>query len=516
MKRKLSLLVTVILVFAMALSACTKTDTSGKGSDAELRVGIVQDPGAIKYDNSTDYTNVIMHQVYQSLFRLNSKGEYINELCTEYALDDDGMGVTFKLQKGVKFNDGSGNEMKASDVIFSVKMALQGATASGIPFIDPDGMTAPDDYTVHLKFKNQFGPWQNGFTNLFIMSEAAYSASDDTAFWLDPVSTGPYSVAENGWVSGSTITLERFDDYWRGPCYFKTITFKVMAEQSVAAMELEAGTVDILIQPTYEEVKGIRESGNTDIAIDEYIGNTGHYIGMNHTKPLFQDIRIRQAIAYATDREALVQGALNGAGTVNDGTLGPGNVGYTGTYAGDKWPYKYDPEKAKALLAEAGYPNGLELHLVVDGTPIRVALGEQLQNMWSQVGINLVLDLYDFATATDVLNNQTDWDLYLRGAGYNNGEVYMLFLVPVYNLNRVGEATPGYTEYKALLDKIGATTDVAERTKLYGELNDRFVSEWLFWLPTITPNAYVMRDAKLVNFERLGSRFWFEKAYFEN
>lgn len=530
--KKITKLLVLILSLSLVLSACggggggTTAPTEGggtttpteSGSDTSssketLIVAFPTDPGNFKFDNFTAYTQPIIYNIIEALFRLNTEGGYDNALADSFEMDADDLGVTIKLKEGVKFHNG--DPLKASDVVFSLAKAKTGGFASSIETIDIDGTKAIDDSTVYIKFSDVYGPWQSALTWVPVFSETAFNAVDESLFWISPVGTGPYTVSE--WTSGDHITLTRFDDYYGGPAKIKDIIFRIIGERSVAMMELQTGGVDLVYSVGNEDVNKLKNNPDEALTIYEQPGTVAHYIGINNSKPVLADKRVREAIAYATDREALIEGSFDGNAVLNDGALAPRDLGYTGNYWGADYPYQYNPEKAKELLAEAGHADGLTLDIIVDDTAVRRSMSEQLFNMFADVGITLNIRQYDFATATDLLNNTTDFDLYLRGVKSNAGETYISFKAnSQYRLCRM-DVIPveGYAEFDNYVSQIESTTDIGERAGLYGEMADKFIEDWLFWAPTVIPNTYMIHNSSLSGFERVHDNIFWNNAEFK-
>ncbi len=518
MKKRVRRWLALLLAGALALAGCGGGGEAGGGSEGgeggakdQLIVAIPTDPGNLKMDNKTNYTAPFMYNVMESLYAINADGSYRHPLIEEATLDEDGQGVTFKLKEGVKFHNGE--EMKASDVMFSTNIALTGGFSANMDYLDMEQSEVLGDYEIHYRFNKVYGPWESGFTCVSVISQAAFESTDENEFWLSPVATGPFTISE--WASGDHITLTRFDDYWDGPAQLREILFRVINETSVAMMELQTGGVDLCYSVSNDDVNKLLETPDENLTVYSKQGNVGHYLGVNNSKELLSDIRVRQALAYAIDRDALIDGSFDGNATLNNGILGPGDFGYSDTYAGDNWPYQYDPDKARELLKEAGAEN-ITLTMVVDDTAVRRSMAEQMYNMFQDVGITLDIQQYDFATATDTLNNTADWDLFLRGANVNTGEMLVILKnKAVYGLNRM-DVLPveGYQEWEALLNQIEGETDSEARAALYGELMDRFVTDWFFWVPTVIPDVYMIHASNLTGFEYTDALYWHD-AHFE-
>lgn len=533
--RKVKSFIALLLVLTMVLSGCggggeepaagendgsnnessneNGTEESGGASKDTLVVALPTDPGNIRFDNITAYTQPIMFNVTECLYKANNNGGYDGVLAESYEMDEDNLGVTIKLREGVKFHNG--DELKASDVLFSLGMAKTGGFSSNLESINVDESEAVDDYEVHLKFDYVYGPWLEGLIYSPIFSEAAYKASDETTFWISPVGTGSYMIDE--WSSGDQITLIRFDDYWGEPAKIKNVIFRIINETSVAMMELQTGGVDICYSVSNDDVNKLRDNPNEKLTIYEQPGTVAHYIGINNSREYLTDVRVRKALAYAIDRKALIEGSFDGNAELNDGIMGPWNTGYSDTYAGDKYPYQYDPQKAKELLAEAGYADGLKLSIIVDDTAVRRSMAEQLYNMFADVGVTLDIQQYDFATATDLLNNTTDFDLYLRGIKANTGEVFLaLKAESQYRLCKL-DVLPveGYEEFDSMVSEIEREVDLKKRAEMYGKMQDKFIEDWFFWIPTVIPNTYMIHASNLKGINRVQDNIYWSSAYFE-
>ncbi|MCD8009829.1 MAG: ABC transporter substrate-binding protein [Lachnospiraceae bacterium] len=520
MKRKWSRWLAVLLAACLALTACggsssgdqTTGQTSAEGSEQTesadlLTVAISTDPSNLKMDNITTYSGPILENVIEPLFQQNNEGVMENNLIEDYELDEDGQGVTLYLLPDLKFSDGS--DVKASDFIFSLSIALSGGFASNLDYIDFDQTEAVDDSTIYMKFTQTYGPWKLGFRYILLISQTAYEATDEASFWQAPVGTGAYRVSE--WSSGDHITLEANEYYRDGVANIQTINFRIISETSVAMMELRTGGVDLVYSVSNEEVNKLEETPEEGLTVFEQSGSTGHYLGINDSKEIFADKRVREALAYAIDVDELITGTFEGNAVRNTSIIGEAMLGYSETYAGENYPYQYDPEKAKELLAEAGYADGLTLSILVDDTAVRRSMAEQLYNMFAEVGITLEIEQVDYATATERLNNTTDWDLFLRAAGYASVEgLTTLKSSSVYNLCRF-DVLPldGYDHWSELISEIELTTDDEARAALYSELNDYFFSDCLYWVPLVVPTNYMIHTSSLSGFERAGDNiFW--------
>lgn len=450
--------------------------------------------------------------VYDYLFTRNSSGNFDPCICTGYTLDADNMGVTLNLREGVKFHDG--NVMTAEDVLYSLIYGKQDTSSgSQLEFIDFDNSKVMDDNTLYLKFNKVNGVWQSAFLAIGIIEKSAYEAAASAdEFYLDPMTTSAY-VLEN-WVSGDSLTFKAFKDHWYGAPKIETIIVRIISESSVALMELETGGVDLLFNLSLENYEAAcAMEGVTGYDKQPPIVNV--FLGCNLSNEALSNLKVRQAIAYATDWDAICTGSFDGAAEPCVSPLGKNALGFDSKWETD-YPYAYNPEKAKELLAEAGYGDGLSLRVLVDETPSRQLMAEQLYNMLAEVGITLEIQKYDQATTNDIVANSNDYDLYIRGAYNNSGDI-VTFLATSMGFTAINvEADtvdgPRYTDY---LNRISAEMDTDARIALYKEFQEDFINNMMYWMPGVQLTIYAAYDSALMGIETPGEYWVWNNAYFE-
>ncbi|MCD8010768.1 MAG: ABC transporter substrate-binding protein [Lachnospiraceae bacterium] len=535
MKKKLFSAVALLMVCCMVLGACGSSQSSSGSTDSTaagatesgsegseessavtttkdtITIALAEDPGKLDVDTLTGNPYLgLFDMVGECLMQLSSDGEYEPALMESWELDEDGMGVTAYLRQGVLFHNG--NEMTAEivqkDILY---VSTTGTYSSTFSYIDAENIEVIDTYTLHIPFNEVSGGWMTGMVGWYVFDYDAYEEQGDT-FWQAPVTTSPYYVSD--WVSGDSITMTAFEDYWNGTPVIQTLVFRVISETSVALMELSTGGVDVVFNLNNEDAFSIDSSDGSGVEMYEVSGNTEIYVGMNNSKEALSDIRVRQAIAYAVDRDTILAGPFNGGAELMYSIIGSHAFGYVDTYEEENWPYQYDPDKAKELLEEAGYADGLTLSIVVDSTPVRRLIAEQMNNMLAEVGITLDIQQVDFATAGDILNNTNDYDLYIRGATVCTGDAYAgLINDAVFGLCKMTEVD-GYDEYKELLDTLSQTLDEEGRKEVYAQVQDYFISSGMYWLPIATQTIYVLANDSLQNLEITNGYLHYENSYF--
>lgn len=357
--------------------------------------------------------------------------------------------------------------------------------ASEIRFIEK-----VDDYTVKLYLNRvdvAFLP-KMAFSAFGIQSPAnleKFSGGGD--LFKNPVGTGPYKFVE--WVPDQTITVERFADYWGDEALTEKVVFRVIAEAPARALELQAGTVDGIDNVAPDDIPTLRADPNLTVYARPKF-NVG-YVGINRAHEPFDDVKVRQAIAYAINKEAIKEAFYPPAAEVQTQFTPPGIFGHT---EGQE-SYPYDPEKAKDLLAEAGFPDGFETTLWVMPVsrgyyPTPDKVGEAVQADLAAVGIKAEFVTYDWGTYLDKVA-AGEADLFLLGwmADYADATNFLdVFFGQAADMS-FGDPQD-FPELLDLLSQGGSTVDAEERQAIYDQAN-QFIFENVPAVPMILNSAAI-------------------------
>jgi ABC-type transport system substrate-binding protein len=319
-------------------------------------------------------------------------------LAESYEISDDGLTYTFKLRPGVRFHNG--REMTAEDVVYSLNRVTNPETQSpGAGFFGMiegfdaqmageaqglSGVTAVDPQTVQIRLSRPDATFLHVMALNFasvVPPEAVEAAGED--FGRQPVGTGAFKLDE--WTLGQRLVLEKNADYWReGIPYLDQITFEVGQEPVVALLRLQNGEVDVPgdgIPPAkFQEV--MADPAQAERVVEGGQLHTG-YITMNVTQPPFDNVKVRQAVNMAINKDRIVQ-IINGRAVPANQPLPPSMPGYDQAHEG----YAYDPEGAKALLAEAGLADGFDTELYVMNTDPNPRIAQAIQQDLAAIGIN--------------------------------------------------------------------------------------------------------------------------------
>lgn len=361
----------------------------GKAKDT-ITLVVPSEPATLDpaYANNDNITNVLQF-IYDDLFELGADGKVSPELAESYEVVGDKT-VKFKLRKGVKFSDGS--EMKSSDVLWAIKRCQESPVSqSHFKFVDLEKSKVIDDENFELEFKQAWAPYSNTMSTGrgSIPSQAAYEKMGDKEFARNPVGTGPYKLVK--WTTGTQIELTRNEYYWGEPAKTKNVVIKFIAEPAARVIELETKAADIAYYIEGNDIERVNKIKGYHIEK----GDSYRYftVILSMKEPLFKDERVRYAMSYAIDKKALTESASNGVGTPISGYCPPIMAGYMKM---DEIPY--DVEKAKALMAEAGYGKGFSIELHVEPQTIFQKAAEVLQAMWAKINIDVKIVSCPLAT----------------------------------------------------------------------------------------------------------------------
>lgn len=430
-------------------------------SGGRLRMMIRLDATQLDPHKTNETSSYLVNEnTYESLLEAVN-GEIRPSLAESWTVAPDGLTYTFKLRSNVKFH--SGRTFSSADVKYSIERIMDPATASPrrANYAGISAIETPDPSTVVFKLRTPFAPF------LALMSTSGASIVDkdvaDGAAGLNGAvdgGTGAFQTKER--VKGQQIVLDKNPSYWRpGLPYLDGITITFNPDDNARAAAVRSGTVDFLWRAAPEFIEGLKADPNL-----KWYGGVGslslHFV-MNTQKKPFDDVRVRQAVFYALDREQILAVANSGLGTVlNAGYLPPDRWG------GIKEPIygKPDIAKAKALLAEAGYPNGLKTTLLVISTSaFQVRSAEAEQQQLKAVGIEVELRPVE-ATVANPMVAAGNFEIFQSG--------FSMTLDPDELFSRAFLSTGGNNygkwkdqEYDDLIIKARSTTDRAERERIY-------------------------------------------------
>lgn len=464
----------VVLISGSGIAAGTESFVMGLPGDAKSL-----DPH--KATDTMSFT-VIKH-VNEPLVTVDGKTRQLVPVLAERWEMVDSQTYKFFLKKGVKFHNGE--DFTAEDVVFSLKRAASPesvhAGGSG-KFIDPEGFEIIDDHTVIVRTRGPVGGWLGTMKHPYasIFSKKAVEEAGEEYF-RNPVGTGPFKF--KNWVRGERIELTAFDGYHGKKPNFSNMTFMVLPDTSSRVIALETGKVDMIYGVPSSDQERLK--GSSTVQIVQAPGLRLMYLGMNMEKKPLNDLRVRQAIEFAVNKEAYAAVVYQGNAEIAKGPL-PG----ASTFSPEvKKTHKVDLEKAKALLAEAGYPNGMTLELWTSNFQDRVDGATIIQAMLSQVGIQANIQVFE-AGAFNTRMNGNEHDLYIGQWGMQTTRDAGTFWTSLFYSGGIGAtnwARLRDNELDATIDKMRAAVDDAERDTLLQVIWDR-LNDVIPIVPVVVPD----------------------------
>ena len=435
-----------------------------------LRYGLSTDPPSLDPHVDTGYASqLVKGTIYSLLVRLNPKMEIIPDLAESWERPD---GVThiFHLRKNVKWHDGS--PFTSADVKATFERILDPKTGAWLrgDIRAIQKIETPDDYTVKFVLSQPDAPFLAALagSNSLIASKKLLDRGADLKNEI--IGTGPFKLAER--QPGVHIKLVR-NEYYYFPerIYLDGITFFPYPDDTSRTSALRTGAVDIIDYVPWKDMAAIEADKRLALHSDKE--GAQMFLVMRVDKPPLDNPKVRQAINYAIDKQAVLDTVFFGRGRVLGGL---GVPQWMFTYSPDRQNiYTLNPEKAKQLLAEAGYPNGFKISLLSTSTyAMHKNTAEVVQASLRKVGIDVTLDLTEWAT-TVARRVKGDFELHINGAGVETADP--AFLGQYYHSKGAYFSWTGFADSQVdeLLDKGRATYDVEARKKIYRELEQRLL-----------------------------------------
>jgi peptide/nickel transport system substrate-binding protein len=407
MQRPTPWLLTVVL--ALTLTGIAAAQAPEPTAGGTLTVAISADPPGWDPTASTsqEIPRVVYGNVFEGLVRFARDGAIVPALATEWTVSDDGLTWTFALREGVRFHDGS--ELTTHDVLAKFERARdpESGHVNQQYYAAVDEVTAPDASTITFRLSR---PSRSLLYNLARPDSIIYPAGSAASQGRQPIGTGPFRFVR--YVEGSEVRLERFEDYWHPELpYLESVTFRIIGDPNTRLAALQAGDIDLIGAAVPPEQVQVIEAA-PGLTTRTGTATTEITVALNNARPPFDDLRVRQAITHAIDKEAIVQGAFFGQGTVIGTHMTPAEPYYVDLT--DTYPY--DPERARALLAEAGYESGLSFGFELpEPYPFERRTGEVIAQQLREVGITVDLSVVEWGTWIQRIFLAADYDMTIIG-----------------------------------------------------------------------------------------------------
>ena len=519
MKKKISLMLAGALTAGLALTGCggsktsdTTDNTAGaeNESTAEVKGVDVDTTGYLVAALNADIQTADVQKTskdYEVPFNIfdrlvdvevgtDGNSKIVPSLAESWDISDDGLEYTFHLRQGVKFHNG--NDFTAEDVAYTFHRMLTVEGGVNTEFIDQikgadellagetdtlEGVEVVDDYTIKVTLKEPFAGFLASISSPGVSiydSEATEAAGDQ--FGMDPavtVGTGPFEFSS--WSFNNQLVLTRNEDYWKGASGLPGVVIKIIPDTETQSMMFESGELDILdLDYAADSVDRFTETYPDQIVQGPRVGIV--YFTMNFNKEPFQDVRVRKAVQMSIDRQAILDALYGGRGQVEQGIFPHGLIGFNP----DQEEIKYDPEAAKALLAEAGYADGFDMEIAADSSAsdtMTMAL-EIVSDQLAEVGIRAEIKNYDESTWLETRKSgelgsfMSTWS-----ADYNDPDNFIYTFFGNEEKTRIRSINYPDTEVMERVAKARTLVNEDERLAEYKALEEKLIHEDAAWVP---------------------------------
>lgn len=401
----------------------------------------------------------VMHTALQHVMeplvkRHAATSEIVPRLATEWSNPDETT-WSFKLRENVTFHDGS--PFTSADVKASVERVIEQGAALAPLFGQVESIETPDDHTVDIKTSSPVGTILVSMTMVQI---APAAKMNEEGFFNDPVGTGPFAVAS--WSPDADLRLEANPDYWGDAPGLQSLVFRFYPEVAPLVTALETGEVDFTWRLPPDQLQALE--GNDELTTESTPGYTYDFIWMNSSRSPFMDTPdVRRAMAYALDVDQMLNDLLPGVAQRATAPIASSVFGHAA-----QEPYDYDPEKAKQLLADAGYPDGFEVGLIWNpgSSPQDREIIETMISYWNDIGVTVKSQELERGLWIETLNS-LEWDMDFQANATNTGDAdFTLRRLYHSSANRLGYANP---ELDGVLEEAAASLDQDHREELYAQ-----------------------------------------------
>ncbi len=498
----------VAALLMMTATACSSggesVDVGGSGSGsgeggggAGIVVAISAEPDQLDPHKTTAYASFqVLENVYDTLVQPNVDLEMEPALAKSWETSDDQLTWTFALEEGVKFHDGE--DFTADDVVYSYERIIDEELSNSYRFDSVKSVKAVDDSTVEISLKQ---PTPNllaligGFKGMAIVSEKNVKSGD---IGRKPVGTGPFVLDE--YVSGDSITLTANKDYWGGAPKLGSVQYTFVSEPTVALANLQSGEVQWTDNLPPQQVESLKSDDTLETGVVP--SNDYWYFAANQAKAPFDDPKVRQALAYGIDREAITEAAKFGLATVNQTAIPETSKWYY-----DYAPYSYDPDKAEQLLEEAGVDDLSIDMMVTNEYPETIQAAQVMASQLGEIGVDLKIRTEDFATWLDD-EAKGNFDVFMLG-WLGNIDPQDFYYGQHHSKGANNYQKYSNPEVDRLLDQANKETDETARKDLYDQAVKMIVDDasytYLYnpdvvqgWAPEL--EGYTVRPDRAIRF----------------
>ena len=392
------LLLSVLCVLPVLLCACagdtdlgTETGASAQTGDPSIggsvTVGIAQDLDSLDPHRALSAgTSEVLFNLFEGLLKVSPDGGVVPAVASDYTISEDKTTYTFTLRQGVQFH--SGEPVTAEDVVYSLQRCA-GSENDGTPLITAfsvvSEISAPDAEHVTVKLKEPMLEF------LYSLTAAIIPKDSGAQMATQPVGTGPFRFVS--YAPQQSLVIARFDDYWGDGAYLDTVTFRIIQNTQTLVMGLQGGSLDMVIHLPNTAAGQLSDEFTTYQDTMKLV----QALYLNNAVAPLNDVRVRQALCYATDVPQIIDFVCNGAGVATGTSMYPAFTRYFLPELAEAYPTNV--EKAKQLLAEAGYPDGFALTITVPSNYAQhVQTAEVLEQQLGSIGVRVRIEPVEWET----------------------------------------------------------------------------------------------------------------------
>jgi peptide/nickel transport system substrate-binding protein len=487
----------LLLVSILFVSACekpvqqalVKSEHSGAAvyGDAIIEGTIGEASNLIPLLASDSASFAVAGKIYNGLVKYDKNLNLVGDLAESFVVSPNGLEITFKLRRGVKWHDGA--QFTSRDVLYTYRIIIdpKTPTAYAEDFKQVTSVSIPDEYTVIVNYSKPFAPALASWS-MSVLPAHLLEGTDITKSPLTrkPVGTGPYRLKE--WIGGQKLVMEANPDYFEGRPFVDRYVYRIIPDTSTMYMELKSGAIDLMNLTPVQFARQTLSSSFTERFNKFRYPSSGYvYMGYNLRHPMFSDKRIRRALTAAIDKDELVQGVLFGMGQKTHGPIVPGRWAYNSKVK----DLDYNPGYAAKLLAEAGWneknndgilvKNGKLFSFTIltnQGNQQRLLTSQIIQQRLKHVGVDVKIRIVEWATFLKEFVNKGNFEAIMIGMGTGQDpdlfDVWHSSKTNPGELNFIGFKNP---EVDRLLDEGRGTFDIEKRKKAYFRIQEILIDE---------------------------------------
>lgn len=496
MKKLIALLLVIVMAFNVV--ACSnetqdkedpdtnvgtenEENTTGESEEVNMTIAVNAEIISLDPHNLSDtLSGSAADTMYESLYDYKLDMSLEPVLATDYDVTEDGLEYTFYIREGVTFHDGTPLNAEAVKYNFDRVLDEEKNLRRRRNLLYVDNTEVVDEFTIKVTLKEPFAPMINRIASLSIISPAALEEFGDEGILTNPVGTGAY-VFES-WTPGDKMIVRTNENYWREGPKIDTLTFKPVTENGARIAMLQTGEADLIYPMPTEQVKTVENDKNIEVI--EGPSTIARFAFINMSKEKFSDVRVRQAMNYAIDKNAYAK--VVKSGYAEELTS---HVPTTIEYHKAQTPYEYNLEKAKELMKEAGYPDGFEAHIWAPNDTENMKGMQFISQQLAEIGIDVeVIPMEEGTLSDSIYKAQTPEESevnmwYVSWSAFDfDGATRNLF-----HSTNIPPAAPNVSYYMSdeadkLIDSGATEVDPAKRAEIYADLQEVIWNDapWLF------------------------------------